>query len=248
MKIVTAHQPAYLPWLGFFHKIALGDTAVILDDVQFEKNSFTNRNRIKGPNGAFWLTVPVGLKGHMGKTIREIGIDNSSLWAQKHLKAIEMNYGKAPYYRKYASFFRECYSMRWERLVDVNDFMLRWFLDQLNIRTQISKMSDLNLRGRKADLIADICSVSHADAFVFGACGRDYADIGRFDKRDVGFYFQDYRSPEYQQLHGAFVSNLSVVDLLFNHGPDSYDVLMRGNIQKEELCRHLSSAGASHEQ
>ena len=104
--ILTAHQSSYLPWLGFFHKIALSDTFVLLDNVQFEKNSFSNRNKIKGHRESFWLTVPVDLEGHLHKKISDIKIVDNRIWRKKHLKSIEQSYSKAPFYKKYIDFFK----------------------------------------------------------------------------------------------------------------------------------------------
>ena len=232
MKVVTAHQSSYLPWLGFFHKIAISDIFIILDDVQFEKNSFSNRNKIKGPNGTFWLTVPVRLKGHMQKKIMDIEIINNSIWRKKHLKAIENCYAKAPYFNDYIPFFRDCYSKDWDNLTVLNEYILSWFLKQLDIDVKVYKASDHSFKGQKSDLILEICRKFEAEIYVFGTLGKDYADVNWFVSQGVKVYFQDYKLSEYQQLYLPFVSNLSIVDLLFNCGPASHDILMRGNIQK----------------
>lgn len=237
MNIVTAHQSCYLPWLGLFHKIALSDIFVILDDVQFEKNSFSNRNKIKGPNKDFWLTVPVSLKEHLQKKIKEIEISNDSRWKKKHLKAIEMNYAKAQFFSNYIDFFRECYSKDWENLSELSEYMLLWFLKQLNIKARVVKMSDFSFKEKKSDLVLEICKKFNATKYVFGILGKDYADMNEFNKFGIKVYFQEYKHPEYNQLYGSFIPNLSIVDLLFNCGPSSYDILMNGNITKEELAK-----------
>ena len=105
MKI-SAHQPAYLPWGGFIERISLSDVFIILDDVQFEKNSFTNRNQIKTSNGPTWLTVPVSLKGHTSSSIKDIEIANNKPWHKKHWKTIQQNYKKSPFFREHENFLK----------------------------------------------------------------------------------------------------------------------------------------------
>ena len=104
--IISAHQPAYLPWCGYFQRISMSDVFVILDEVQFEKNSFTNRNQIKTSNGVFWLTVPVRLKGHLSSNIKQIEISDNGQWAKKHWKTIKQNYLKAPFFDLYQDTFK----------------------------------------------------------------------------------------------------------------------------------------------
>lgn len=232
--ILTAHQPAYLPWLGLFHKIALSDVFVILDDVQFEKNSFTNRNRIKGANGDFWLTVPVSLKDHLRKKIRDIRISNDK-WKKKHLNSIELSYRKSPYYEEHIPFFRECYSRHWDTIDKLNEFMLRGLLDKLGIQVRVERMSDHGFQATKSDLVMEICRAFAADTFIFGSQGKDYVRPEDFSARGIEIRFQDYIHPEYKQMHGAFIPTLSVVDLLFNAGPESRDIILKDNLQKSDL-------------
>lgn len=235
MKIVTAHQSSYLPWLGFFHKIALSDVFVILDAVQFEKNSFSNRNKIKGANGEFWLTVPLQQKGHLLKTIKDMRISADVSWSKKHLKSIESCYRQAPFFEHYIQFYRECYGRAWDSLSDLTEYMVRWFLKELGIVVEVRRMSDSIFTKKKEHLIVELCKAYGGDVYVFGKLGADYADPELFRRHDISIYFQDYRHPDYTQLHGSFVPSLSVMDLLFNCGPRSYDILMSGNISKDQL-------------
>ncbi len=233
--IFTAHQPAYLPWLGLIHKIAISDAYVHLDNVQFEKNSFTNRNKIKTANGPIWLTVPVFLKDHIKKTIKDIKIDNTKNWRQSHLKSIYLNYKKAPYFNKYADFFEQVYKKEWDSLSDLNDYMLQCLLKELGVKVKYYKASELNLQSHKSDLILEMCKKLEANLYVFGALGRDYAKKEDFTKEGIKAYFQDFKHPEYPQLWGEFTPYLSVIDLLFNCGEKSLEILMRNNISKNEL-------------
>lgn len=233
--ILTAHQPAYFPWLGFFHKIAISDSYVYLDNVQFEKNSFTNRNKIKTANGPIWLTVPVLLKNHFGKTIKEIEIDNSKNWRESHWKSTYFNYKKAPFFGKYSDFIEDMYKKDWDYLSDLNEYMIKWLLKELGIKITYYKASELNLRGHKSDLVVDMCKKLGANLYIFGALGKDYVEEEKFAKEDIKIYFQDYKRPIYPQLHNDFISDMSIIDLLFNCGDKSLQILMEGNITKEKL-------------
>jgi hypothetical protein len=240
MKIITAHQSSYLPWLGFFHKIVISDVFVILDNVQFEKNSFSNRNKLKGSNGEFWATVPVNSKGHIQKKIKDVEISENSTWRKKHLKAIESCYAKSPFFDNYISFFRECYSKEWRKLSDLTEKMLLWFLEQLKIDVEIFKMSDFQFKQKKSDLISEICHEFDADIYISGTLGKDYIDVSSFERQGIKVYFQEYKHPQYEQLYNSFTPNLSIVDLLFNYGINSRDVLCEGNIIKNDLNKLYS--------
>lgn len=240
MKIITAHQPSYLPWLGLFHKIAISDIYVYLDNVQFEKNSFTNRNKIKTAQGAIWLTVPVLAKNHFNKTIKELEIDNSQDWRKKHWQSIYLNYKKTLFFGKYSEFIESVYLKDWCNLSDLNDYMMRWFLNELGIETEYCVESESDFKGSKTDLLLDICKKKKAGLYVFGALGKDYAEKEKFDKEGIKIYFQEYNHPQYFQLYKDFLPNMSVLDLLFNCGEKSLEILMSGNIGKTDLARKLN--------
>ena len=236
MKILTAHQPAYLPWLGYFHKIAISDVFVILDDVQLEKNGFSNRNKIKGPNGAFWLTVPIAMDGHTHKTIKDMKINNKINWRKKHFRSIQDSYRKAPYYEQYINFFEDCYSREWDNLVDLTEFMLKWFLDQLSIDVELRRMSEYSFQDKKSDLVLSVIKKFDADLYVSGSCGKDYIKQDSFKDNNIDIYFQEYLHPEYNQLHKDFVSHMSVLDLLFNYGgKKAFEIIMDKNVSKDQL-------------
>jgi hypothetical protein len=129
---LSINQPAYLPWLGYFNRIAISDMHVVLDQVQFEKNSAVNRNKIRTANGWNWLTVPVRTKGKFGElAINSVEIDNTSNWADKHWKAICHSYGKSPYFGRYAPYLEQLYQRPWTRLVDLMDAINHYFIDEV---------------------------------------------------------------------------------------------------------------------
>lgn len=229
--ILTAHQPVYLPWLGLFHKIALADMFISFNQVQYQPKDWNNRNRIKTNSGLIWLSVPVMRSGYLDKTISDIEIDNSKPWAKKHWKSISLAYAKAPYFKKYADFFEEIYNREWSHLVKLNEYMLVGLLDILGIDTPVCKADDWQFKGEKSDLVLDMCLQTGANDYIFGAQGVDYVDKKSFEQAGVNTYFQDYHHPEYSQLHGEFESHMSIIDLLFNCGDSSLDVLLSGNVK-----------------
>jgi len=224
--ILTAHQPSYLPWLGLFHKVSLADEFVHLDVVQYQPEEFNNRNRIKTSRGSKWLSVPVLRRGYLNKAIIDIQINNKLPWARKHWKTIKQEYGKALYFDKYASFFESVYSRDWNMLVDLDENIFRWLLETLGIEIKWHRASDYKFGGRKQDLILDLCDKFGADTFLFGSLGKDYVDVEKFERAGISVVFQDYKHPTYPQRHGEFLPNMSIVDLLFNCGDASYEILM----------------------
>jgi hypothetical protein len=227
--ILTAHQPVYMPWLGLFHKIALADQYCIFDIVQYQKKDFNNRNKIKTHTGPIWLTVPVESKNHFGKSLKDIKVINNG-WAKKHFKAIDLAYRKAPFYSYYIEQIEFLLmNQKYEFLADLNWATLKFGLDALSIDIPIWKVSDFEFKGVKSDLVLDMCRGLRASNYIFGSLGRDYADTEEFLSHDITPHFQEYIHPVYPQLHGEFEPYMSVIDLLFNVGPESLAVIMSGN-------------------
>ena len=231
---MTAHQPAYLPWLGLLHKAALADTFVLVDTVQFEKESFVNRNKLRSPEGWRWLTVPVLSVGHTSSTLRDMRIAPRS-WARKHWTAFRMFYGRTPFFAQHAPFLEEVYSRPWVLLVDLCEHVLRYLLAAFGIDAKLVRASDLSPTGAKSDLVLDLCRKTGAHTFVFGAFGRDYAEVESFRAAGVEVVFQDYRHPTYPQAYPGFEGGMNAFDLLMNVGPRSREVLMSGNLTRRDL-------------
>jgi len=228
--ILTAHQPVYLPWLGLFHKIALADRFCIFDIAQYQTKDFNNRNKIKTNTGPIWLSVPVESKDHLSKRLSDIKIVNNG-WNRKHFKSIDLAYRKAPYYKNYIGELESILvGHTYERLADLNVATLDFGLRALNIKVPIVTASDYDFKGYKSDLVLDMCKQLAANTYIFGAQGRDYASVPSFAAAGIDARFQDYRHPVYPQLHGDFEPYMSVIDLLFNVGPDSMNMLMSNNV------------------
>lgn len=226
--ILTAHQPCYLPWLGLFAKIALADTFCIFDAVQFERHGYSNRVKIKTNTGPQWLTVPVE---HGMPLLKDAKIVQGG-WARKHCRTIELAYQKAPFFPLYFDALREILMREHNLLVELDTALLRFLLNALGIRTKIVKASEQDFRGSKSELVLDMCRKLGAKAYIFGQYGASYADVPAFDRAGVGVLFQSYQHPTYPQLHGAFESGLSIIDLLFNHGPESLTILTNGRLER----------------
>ncbi len=218
--ILSAHQPAYLPWLGYLHRIAISDHFVILDNVQFEKNSFTNRNRINSGGKGLWLTVPVHLKGHISATIRDVEIAQNIKWASKHYKSLCQSYQKTPFFSQHKDFFESIYQQHWSSLLDLNQALLVYLLEQFAITTPMTMLSDIDVQGKKQELILDLCQALSAKRFIFGAQGHDYVDETLFAEAGVDTLFHHYTTPVYEPLNSDFIPDLSCVDLLFNYPVD----------------------------
>lgn len=232
--ILSAHQPAYLPWLGLFHKIALADIFCVFDIVQYQRKDFNNRNKIKTSVGPIWLSVPVKSSGRLNSIITDIEIINDG-WHKKHLKSIELNYKSAPYFEQYFYGLKSILDTPYQYLTDLNFDILVYLLNALNIDTKIVKASDYSFRGTKSELVLDMCTQLNAGIYIFGEQGKDYADVDAFKVKDVHPYFQSYNHPVYIQKNKKFEPFMSLIDLLFNHGDNSLEILMSENISREAM-------------
>lgn len=225
-RVAAIHQPNYLPWLGYFYKIINCDVFVFLDSVQYTKNSFINRNKIKTPQGAIWLTVDVLAKGKYGQSIRETKINNSVLWQEKHWKSLCQNYARALHIDTYRGYLEGIYLQPWEYLADLNEMLVRACCKALGIsHVEFIRASDLNVSGEGTELLINICKRAGADTYLSGFGGADYMDEDSFRKSDIKLKYYDFKHPAYRQLWGEFIPNLSIIDLLFNEGERSLQIL-----------------------
>jgi len=214
---ISIHQPAYNPWLGYINKISLSDLFIFLDTVQFEKNSFINRNKIKTPQGTMWLTIPVQSKNHLNKKLNEIEIDYKQNWIKVHLKSIELNYKKAKNYEIVYEFWEDLLKRKYQYLSDLCFDQLNGIVNLLgNIDTQIIKSSSLDIEGENSDLILNICKMTSADKYISGILGKDYLQLEDFNKESIKVIFQNFKHPYYKQLWGDFQPCIGVLDYLMN--------------------------------
>ena len=172
--IVSINQPAYLPWLGYFHRIAVSDAHIVLDHVQFEKNSFTNRNKVRTGSSTPWLTIPVRTKGRFGELpINQVEIAENR-WAAKHLATIRQGYARAPFFAPHGAALESSYEQTRSRLVEVIDDLTSYQLGAFGIATPLVRSSDLTARGSKDELVLNLCREVGATIYLSGPLGRDY--------------------------------------------------------------------------
>ncbi len=223
MTTVAIHQPQYLPWLGYFDKMDLADYFVYLDNVQYIKNEFKNRNKIKSADGSIWLAVPVNYR--FPAKIMEVTISERERWQHKHRQGLVTNYQKAPFFHDYSGPILEVLEQPWTHLSELNMAITEKLKSLLGIKTKTRKASDMDLPEEPTERLIAICNEFQASNYLAGADSRKYMDFGRFLKAGIEVTVQDYQPPRYNQLFGEFVPYLSVVDLLMNHGPDSLSIL-----------------------
>lgn len=217
--IVTIHQPEHMPWLGFFHKMRRADAFVVLDNVQYRKNYFQNRNRILGANGPFWLTVPVRLKGHTQSVIRDIEVDSTQRWAGRYWKSLVSSYGRHPHFSDYAAEFESLFSKDWALLSDLNLAIIDLFRKAFAIETPMLRASEMDAAGRSTDLLYSICKQLGATKYLSGPSGTDYLDESKFKEGGIVVEYHEFIHPSYvQHRRLEFASHMSAIDCLANLG------------------------------
>lgn len=237
--LISAHQPAFCAWPGYLHRIMLSDQFVILDNVQFEKGSYTNRNKILGPNGAQWITVPVLTSSNFKSRITELQISKLNRWRTKMIRSIETCYSGAPFFKKHIDFFRVVLSNEEEKdLVGLCDDILVYLLGVFKINTPILKLSTLDCNGHKDSLILSICERLEATHFLFGPNGKDYVSDEMFISKGVLPLYHKYTQNQYPQMWKPelFHERLSAIDMLFNVEEGSLlECLTLNNYTRDDL-------------
>lgn len=225
MTVVAIHQPQYLPYLGFFHKIAHSDVFVVLDDVQFQKGGFQNRNRIKTSESWQWLTVPVLQKSE--QLIKDVRINQEVPWQRKHWSALTTNYASATYFEDYSNNLQPILHAEWKALSDLNFALMQWVMEVLHIDTPIERSSTMGVAEEGTSRLIRICQKLNASRYLSGPGGKSYMDLDAFRQSSIDVIWQDFNSPVYQQQfpETEFVADLSVLDALFNCGPDTTKLL-----------------------
>jgi hypothetical protein len=225
-EIISIHQPNYLPWIGYFHKILTADTFVFLDTVEFSSDSVTHRNKIKTPDGEHWLTVPISSSS--STTIADLEIDTSQRWQRSHRKSIEVHYANAPYFEEHSDLL-EVYDQReWSNLASLNVELIRRLTDTLDLDIRFVAASELSADGSGTERLVELCTELGAETYFSGEGARDYHDETLFEQAGIKLVYQDIIHPEYQQQFGEFFSHLSIVDMLFNVGADRARKILNG--------------------
>lgn len=218
-KVITAiHQPNYIPWLGYFYKIYQSDVFVFLDDAQFSNEGMHNYHYIKTPQGPFRLKIPVFQK--MGDKIYEVKTKDTLDWKQKHLKTIENNYKRAPYFSEVFSDYMTLLEKNYESLSAMNIEIIRYFCAKFGISTDFVISSELDIESVREVKILDICDSLNASVYYSGTGARAYQDEENFIQRNIELRYSVYQPFEYPQFFGDFQTNVTVLDYLMHCGYD----------------------------
>lgn len=228
MKRVAILQSNYIPWKGYFDLIRQVDEFILFDEMQYTRRDWRNRNKIKTQRGLEWLTVPVKVKGRYYQTIRETELDGWQ-WASDHWRALTANYGRAPFFSGLASELKPLYLERqYTHLSQLNRTFIDWICSKLGITTVISNSSDYRIVEGKTERLLEICRQAGATEYISGPAAAGYLETDLFEAAGIGVRFFDYEGyPPYSQLWGEFEHGVTILDLLFNCGPDSSGYLRR---------------------
>lgn len=231
-KVVAIHQPEHLPWLGFFHKMSQADEFIILDNVQFRKNYYQNRNKIRTRTGWQWLTVPI--EKHLLTTqIRHVTIKNNIEWGITNLNRIHANYCMAPFFSSFFEEIKELFSPKNDSLAVLNVQLIKFLQKEMDIPTPIRLASTIldnpGIGGTNVTL--NLCKAVDADIYLSGVGGREYLDTNAYSHEGIKVIFQNFHHPEYSQCFEPFIPAMSVIDLLMNHGEKSGDILKEANLK-----------------
>lgn len=217
--ILAAHQPNYLPWAGYFYKMARCDVFVLLDQVQYSRTSYTARCLIKGVGGkARWLSVPVFKKGRYYQSISQVAIDNDTAWQASHNRTLQSCYSKAPYFTEHRGLLETAYDRPWQNLSELNAELTGQLAGLLGVKAKVVKQSELGVDSASSELLIELCRKMSAGVYLSGPGGRKYLDKKKFEEAGIELRFITYFPQAYPQLWGNFVPGLSIVDMLFNCG------------------------------
>lgn len=215
-------QSNYIPWKGYFDCINSVDEFILYDDMQYTRRDWRNRNKIKTKDGVQWVTIPVDVKGKYFQKINETTINDAS-WAETHWRTIANSYAKAPYFNDYKEIFEKLYLGNTETyLSKVNYNFLSAICEILGIKTKLLWSSDFELVDGKTERLLDLCIKRDATKYISAPAAQAYMDLSIFNNEGIEVEFMDYSGyPEYKQLHGEFDHAVSIIDLIFNEGPNA---------------------------
>jgi hypothetical protein len=220
-KKVAIVQSNYVPWKGYFDLIASVDEFILYDDMQYTRRDWRNRNQIKTPQGTQWITVPVCVKGKYHQRIRDTQIDGDA-WAEDHWKALSQNYRRARYFDEIAAWLEPILRGGHTHISELNRRLIEAICHYLGVTTRISWSWEYTLASGKTERLADLCAQAGGTEYISGPSARDYIDPQIFADRGIQLGWFDYNGyPEYAQLWGPFVHGVTILDLLFNCGPDA---------------------------
>ncbi|MEG0547101.1 MAG: WbqC family protein [Oscillospiraceae bacterium] len=216
--IVSIHQPDYIPYIGYFYKIAQSQKFIFLDDTQYSNDNMHQWNKIKTPQGECRIKIPVEHK--FGDNINEVRTRDELKWKEKHLKTIEMNYSKAKYFADVFPKFKELVIANYSNLADMNIAINTWICNEFGFNVEFYRSSDMNIHTAKEERVIDLCLAIGGDTYISGNGARCYQVDEHYTDRGVKLQYTDYQPIEYKQLWKEFVPNMSILDYVFNNGFD----------------------------
>lgn len=228
-KKIAILQSNYIPWKGYFDIIHMVDVFIFYDDVQFTKNDWRNRNKIKTPKGSQWLSIPCGTNPN--RLICDVEIKDHD-WQRKHWDIIRQNYKTAPHFHQYRELFEEFYlGSRWTNLSELNHHLIKCVSHHiLGITTLFDDSRNYSLTGTKGDRVMDLLDKVEASEYLSGPSARDYLNENAFAERNIQLSYIDYSEyPEYHQLYPPFIHEVSIIDLIFNEGSNAVRYLKSFN-------------------
>ena len=234
-KVITIHQPDFLPWAGFFHRWIVSDLLIILDDVQFIRRGWHHRDKIKTAQGAKWLTVPVKKKGRYFDTINRIEINDAEDWKKGHLNQIHSAYGKAPRFHAVFPQLEKIYSKPWRYLMDLNLELLKFMAVELGIRAPFCMASDFSIDLKGTEKLLALIQTVQGTAYMTGLGSKDYLKEDLFRAQGVPVIWSPYTCPEYPQLHDGFVPYLSILDAMMMLSPQEIKRLCSGDTDHAQM-------------
>ncbi|MCD7880978.1 MAG: WbqC family protein [Clostridiales bacterium] len=223
MKKVAILQSNYIPWKGYFDLINMVDEFILYDDMQYTRRDWRNRNKIKTFGGVKWLTIPVDVKGKFYQMINETRVMDHK-WAEEHWKSLHMNYARAPHFKELAPMLEDLYGQAagMDYLSDINYLFLTNICRYLGIETKITWSSDYTLADGKTERLVELVKSAGGGYYLSGPAAKDYIVDECFEQAGIQLDYMNYDGyPEYPQLHGDFVHTVSILDLLFQEGPDA---------------------------
>ena len=216
---ISIHQPHYLAWLPYLGKIVQSDTFVLLDDVEFTRNGYQNRNRIKTAQGPLVLTVPV--KQKLAQKILDVEVPDNG-WRKKHWASLQQAYRKAPYFARYEAELAVFFAEAWPNLADPTCAMLEWLVRAVGCTIPIVRSSTMGIASSSTQRLVEIVRALGGTSYLSGAHAlQAYLDPTIFQQNQMGLQLFDWNCPTYPQLHGEFVGNLAALDALFHLGPEA---------------------------
>jgi hypothetical protein len=226
-EVLVAHQPAYLPWCGYFSRLLDTDRLVLLDHVQFAERGYQNRNCIRAPGGGrLRLTVPV--RRRFGQPISDVQIAGEQPWAARHWRTLTQSYARAPHWDDCAARLGPVYAKPWTRLADLNAALTQVLLDALGLRVTLLRSSTLSPAGARTGMLIDLCRTAGARVLRTGTGATRYLDRAMLEAGGISIEVASYDCPAYPQGHGPFTPRLSVLDLIANTGPAAAEILRAG--------------------